>query len=84
MVVRRNIIDIEAAERDLQEKLFRKVNTMCRSVIVIIIIKLPIESDLLNVFKYSHIHKTDMFYQMLLLQLFVYGVCKNDVQKKRT
>ena len=43
MVVRRNIIDIEAAERDLQEKLFRKVNTMCRSVIIIIIIKLPIE-----------------------------------------
>ena len=41
--MRRNIIDIEAAERDLQEKLFRKVNTMCRSVIIIIIIKLPIE-----------------------------------------
>ncbi|KAK2565398.1 Kinesin-like protein KIF18A [Acropora cervicornis] len=34
MVVRRNIIDIEAAERDLQEKLFRKERTLKRMQMV--------------------------------------------------
>ena len=82
--MRRNIIDIEAAERDLQKKLFRKVNTICRSVVIINyyynIILLPIESELLNVFKYSHIHKTDIL--PLLLQLFVYVSVKMKFRKK--